>query len=368
MAEFLKVGVIGCTGRGNYGHGLDTVWKDVPETKVVAVADPDDKGRMAAQARTGATTTYADYREMLRQERLDIVAMAPRWIDQHREMALAIAESGAHIYAEKPFMRTPAEADEVIRACEMRHLRLAQAHQTRYSPTVAMARKLIEDGEIGRVLELRGRGKEDRRGGGEDLWVLGSHILDLMRFLVGAATDCHAVVSVDNRPARPADITEGPEGLGPLIGDSIHARYSFPNGVVGYFDSVRNQGGSPSRFALQVLGSKGILELEFGYLLQGWLLRDPAWSPGRSKANWLPITSAGVDRPETRTDAGTHGGNVAAVRDLLAAIQEQRDPLCNMYDGRAVTEMIVGVFASHRAGKTVPLPLVERGHPLAGWS
>jgi hypothetical protein len=95
---------------------------------------------------------------------------------------------------------------------------------------------------------MRGRGKEDHRGGGEDLWVLGSHILDLMRFFVGDATDCHAVVTQAGHQVTKADIVDGNEGLGPLAGDTITARYSFPNGVVGHFSSFRKQGGSPSRF------------------------------------------------------------------------------------------------------------------------
>ena len=54
-------------------------------------------------------------------------------------------------------------------------------------------------------------------------------------------------------------------------------------------------------------------------------LPDPAWSPGRSKGQWLPVTSAGIGKPEPLTDGGLDGGNVLAVKDLLAAI-ETRPP------------------------------------------
>ena len=47
----LRVAVIGHTGRGNYGHGLDTMWREVPGTQVVAVADADAKGLADAQKR-----------------------------------------------------------------------------------------------------------------------------------------------------------------------------------------------------------------------------------------------------------------------------------------------------------------------------
>jgi hypothetical protein len=56
-----------------------------------------------------------------------------------------------------------------------------------------------------------------------------------------------------------------------------------------------------------------------------------------------------------------------AVQDLIAAIESDRQPLCGVYDARAAIEMIVAVFASQRAGGPVPLPLEQRGNPLADW-
>ena len=368
MADKLRVGVIGRTGKGNYGHGIDTVWADVAQTGVVAVADEHEAGRRDAQRRTKAAAAYADYREMLDREKLNIVAIGPRWIDQHREMAIAAAEHGCHIYMEKPFVPTLAQADEVIRACEMRHIKLALAHQTRYSPTAVLARKLIEAGEIGDVLELRGRGKEDQRGGGEDLWVLGSHILDLMRFFVGDPVSCFATVTAKGQPISAADIADGNEGIGLLAGDAVHARFSFANGVFGDFSSVRSRGGSPSRFALQILGSRGILEIGTGYPAPVWLLKDAAWSPGRSGATWQHVSSQGIGRPETLEESGLHAGNVAAVNDLLLAIDKDRQPVCSMYDGRATVEMIAAVFESQRIGRPVSFPLERRDNPLAAWN
>lgn len=114
-----RVAVIGHTGRGNYGHGLDTVWREVPQTEVVAVADPDQQGLTAAVQRTGASAGYQDYRKMLSETRPELVAIAPRWIDQHCEMVLAAAASGVRgIYLEKPMCRTLAEADAMVAACQ----------------------------------------------------------------------------------------------------------------------------------------------------------------------------------------------------------------------------------------------------------
>jgi predicted dehydrogenase len=366
MAEKYRVGIIGATGRGDYGHGIDTVWSEIDRAEVVAVADADDAGRAAAAERTGAPHAYAEYREMLDKERCDIVAIGPRWLDQHRDMCLAAAEHGCHIYMEKPFCRDVGEADEIVNACEMRHVKLAIAHQTRWSPPIDTVRLEIENGLIGKVLELRGRGKEDaNRGGGEDLWVLGSHVLDLMRFFAGDPESVTATVLNQGHSATKSDMISGNEGIGPLTGDAVNAMYTFGDGVTGYFGSHRGAAGSPSRFGLQIFGTGGVVEVLTGHPSVCHVLQDSSWSPGRSGKSWVPITSAGVGQPEPPGTTGLHGGNVLAVHDLLECIEHpDRQPRCSMYDARWTIEMIAGVFESHRVGGPARLPLEHRRNPL----
>src|SRR5438094_8520511 len=129
---------------------------------------------------------------------------------------------------ERPRCRTMAEADEMVTACERHHVKLAIAHQTRYSPRIERVRELIAEGRIGDILELRGRGKEDARGGGEDLMVLGTHIMDLIRFLAGDPDWCFACVTQHGRPVTRSEVREGNEGIGPLAGDAIIALYGLP--------------------------------------------------------------------------------------------------------------------------------------------
>ena len=69
-----------------------------------------------------------------------------------------------------------------------------------------------------------------------------------------------------------------------------------------------------------MFGSKGVLEFQSGYQKTAWLLRDAAWSPGRSGAKWEAISSNGVGKPETRDNK--HGSNHAAVLDLIDAIEK----------------------------------------------
>lgn len=365
MPQSYRVGIIGSTGRGDYGHGIDVAWKEIPQAEIVALADDNEQGRAAAVQRTGAKTAYADYRQMLDKERPAIVSICQRWIDRHHEMIMACVERGIHVFMEKPFCRTLQEADQIVRTCEMTHAKLAIAHQTRYCPIIPVVKRMIEEGKLGTVLEMRARGKEDQRGGAEDLWVLGSHLMNLMEVFAINPASCFATISSKGQPITKKDVIEGNEGLGPLAGDAIEASYQFPGGVTGYFSSHRGQEGKPSRFGLQIFGSKGIVEYLTGYVPAVHFLPDPSWSPGRTGAKWLKVTSAGVGNPEPLKVTGIPAGNVAAIKDLIASIEQNRQPLCGPESARTIIEMIMGVFESQRLGKPVMFPLENRQHPLA---
>lgn len=366
MAKY-RVAVIGHTGRGDYGHGIDTVWERLPDRcELVAVADADPQGLSRAAAKLKAPQAFADYRKMLDEVRPSIVGIGPRWLDQHREMVIAAAERGIHVFMEKPFCRCPAEADEIIAALDKHHVKLALAHQTRYSPKLQVVRDMILDGQLGKILELRGRGKEDARGGGEDLWVLGSHVMNLIHYFGGSPHWCFADVQQDGKPVTPKQVREGNEQIGLLAGDQVNAVYGMEEGAIATFGSHKNAAGN--RFGLQIYGSKGVIEILTGYLPAAHFLADPMWSPGRSKAAWVPISSAGLAKPEPLTDGSAEAGNQAAIEDLIGAIEMDREPECSAYEGRQTIEMICAVFESHRKNRPVPMPLATRTNPLQGWS
>ncbi|MGE3409402.1 MAG: Gfo/Idh/MocA family oxidoreductase [Pirellulales bacterium] len=161
-----------------------------------------------------------------------------------------------------------------------------------------------------------------------------------------------------------SDVKDGNEGIGPLAGDEVHATYGLASGAIARFDSVRGAGAKLSRFGLQIYGSNGVLEIVTGSLPSVKFLDDGSWSPGRSGAQWQNVSSAGIGQPEPLADGGLGGGNVMAVQDLIAAIEEDRQPLCGIYEGRGSVEMIAAIFESQRLGKQVAMPLENRRNPL----
>ena len=373
----LRVAAIGRTGRGDWGHAIDELWGGLEGVDLVAVADESEEGLAKAVERNTLRRSpdaeplaaHRDWRAMLAAVKPDVVAICMRHIDCHAEMAIAAAEAGVKgIFMEKPFVRTLAEADAVIAACRKSNSKLSLAFVNRYSPAYAAARDLIEEGRIGKVLELRSRGKEDARGGGEDLWVLGCHVIDMMVDLGGAPQWCEAGISQGGRPITRADALAGPEGIGLIAGDSVAAMYGLADGPIGYFASVRDAGLKQPNFGLTVVGTKGAIHIRPDHVPHAYLREAPLWRVDK-EFPWKPIGAEGlVSAPVNQSDvdraAERLGWGRRAAVDLIDAIGEDREPETGMYVGRTVLEMTTAAYASALEGVRMSWPMAARGNPL----
>ncbi|QDT02257.1 putative oxidoreductase YvaA [Rubripirellula lacrimiformis] len=360
-----RVAVIGHTGRGDYGHGLDTVWQKIPSTTIVAVADANPAGLAKAQKKLSVAKGYTDFRKMLAEVQPEFVSVGPRHADQHHDMAMAAIQAGVKgIYIEKPFCRTPAEADSLVAACDQHGAKIAVAHRNRYHPALKHIEAIIQSGDLGQIIEFRGRGKGDHRGGPEDLWVLGSHVLNLVQHFGGHPKSCSARVFQDGRPVTADDVKPGSEGLGSMAGNQVRARFETEKGITAYYDSFANDGTAAKGFCLQMIGSKGVIMLHIdANPIAHFLPGNPFQRPNGDRP-WIPITTAGLGKPETQRDvvAKVHD-HILGVEDLIQACDDDRRPLCDARDGLTTVEMICAVFESHRqAGKEISFPLTQRGN------
>ena len=356
----LTAAVIGHTGRGDYGHGLDVVFNDVPGVKVVAVADPDADGRAKAADRCGAARQYGDYREMLAKEAPALVSVAPRWSDQHAAMATAALKAGAHVIMEKPIAPTLAEADAIVAEADRRKLKVAVAHQMRLAPQVLHLKKAIDDGLIGDLLHLDAWGKQDGRAGGEDMIVLGSHLFDLMRFFAGDARWCTARVLHDGRDITAADARTVKEQIGPVAGDEVYAQFAFDRGVSAAFHSRAKMREQTGHWGIEFTGTKGSARILADIAPRVFVGKPAAWSDAGRADGWQPLPL-----PGTPPASDTAAANRRVVDDWLDAIREDREPACGARAATKSLEMIMGVYHAALSGARVALPLKDRGHPLA---
>lgn len=349
--------LIGHTGRGDYGHDWDTSFHAFDNLEVLAVADPVESGRAKAKARSGAARAYADYHEMLGKEKPAIVGIFTRWPDQRLPMIRACAGCGAHVIMEKPFAATIEDADAMVRVAEEHRIRVQVGHTTRTSAVVRRMVEMLKAGEIGEVLEIRTRGKEDRRAGGEDMMVLGSHLFDLMRMFAGDPQWVSSHITSDGREIGPADFRQGSEPVGLIAGNQIAATFSFPGGLHGYFASKAGRQTNGPRFGFTVCGSKGMLFLPLSFnqaSMRPAILRSDSWLTGHGAGEWQPLEPPMEGREEA---------NTSMVADLLAAIENNREPACSARDGLWTIEMIAGIYQSQLAGRRVGLPLRDRRSP-----
>jgi predicted dehydrogenase len=357
LKKVYRAAAIGSTGHGGFGHQMDRALQGVPGIKLIAVADDDPAGLEAAAKRTGVTQLYSDYRKMLANENIDLVSIGPRHSQLHEELVVTCANQGKHIYCEKPLATDLASADRMIEACDSNGVKLAVAVSNRASLAIGKAVKMFTEGRIGKLLRIRANGKDDRRGGGEDLMVLGYHMLDLMCLFAGNPQWVFAHVQDGAEDITSSDGHPATEPIGPVAGDCLAAMFGFPNQVHGYLESHRQLQGGRDRFCIEIFGSEGIIVARS--ISDVMWFEGPVFNPAK-QPQWQPITT-----PEW--DAIAHKDlwcRRQQVLDLLQAVEEDREPSASGKQLRWVQEMIQGIYASHLAQARLPLPLKQRKHPL----
>ena len=355
-----RAAIIGHTGAGDYGHGLDIVFNNRDNIDVVAVADQNDAGRAKAKQRARAQRDYRDYGEMLAKEKPNLVSVAMRWSDPHHAICKAALETGAHLYVEKPFTTTLTEADELIALAERKNLKVSVAHQMHLAPVVQALKRKLDDGIIGELLQLRAHGKQDGRAGGEDMVVLGTHLFDLMRLFGGDPLWCTAQIFHRGREATASDARAAGEKIGPVLGDEIEAQFGFPKGVHGTFTSRARNRETAGHWGIEFIGSKGAIRLLADIVPRVFVRSTMSWSDSGAKAEWSPMP---WDKPAD-FKPGVDGANARMLDDLLAAIETGRQPSCSARDATRAIEMVMAVYHAGLTRARVTFPLKSREHPL----
>lgn len=373
------------------GHALQVSFRGLPGVEIVALVDSNPENLEAKLGQTGAARHYPSCAELLAHERPDIVVLCSRHPGDHLEQVRLFAGHGCHVYCEKPVATRLTEADEMRRIAQTHGVQLALVHPARHDLGYLAMKRLIEAGEIGEPLTVLGRGKCDHRGGGEDLIVLGTHILDLMTFFFGAPDSVIADIRTEGRPATREDAAAHRlvEPVGPALGDEIFAGFRFPGGVRGVFETrrglfdmqaARENPGLPRQMGLAVVGTKGVLSLRFD---ESTGPRPPLLISRRPCAPEIDAAYEEVPLREERTIPGAEPLDYAlcgqpdvprarwfleAARfsawDMIRALEDGRPPVSNIETASLALEMIQGIYAAHLSGGRIRFPLTKREHPL----
>ncbi len=141
---------VGVIGYGYWGPNLARNFNIPGMAKVTAIADPQREclKRAAESHREAKLTT--DCRELLRTARVDVVVIATP-LKTHYELAKAALKNGKHVFVEKPFAATVAEAQELIELAERKNLRIMVDHTFLFTPAVAKIKELVDNRLLGRL-------------------------------------------------------------------------------------------------------------------------------------------------------------------------------------------------------------------------
>ncbi|MGI3785313.1 MAG: Gfo/Idh/MocA family protein [Janthinobacterium lividum] len=286
----LRVGVVGLGWMGQVHsraytrvgqHYLDAPLRPV----LVAVADNAADARLArAVAAYGFSEVHADWRELVARDDIDVVSITgPNFI--HREVAVAAAEAGKHVWLEKPAGRNAEETAEIAAAVASAGVQAAVGFNYRNAPAVELARRLVAEGRLGRVEQVTIKMLADYAAHPEgaltwryqNAWagsgVLGdlvSHGIDLGRYVVGEVDSlvCDTATFITKRPALSgaafAHTARGTGALAPVENeDYAGALLRFANGARGSLESSRVAVGEQCTYGIEVHGDAGSLAWDF---------------------------------------------------------------------------------------------------------
>jgi predicted dehydrogenase len=255
----------------------------MPVRKVLAEAT--DEIAADAAARFGFERATSDWRRVVEDPEIDVIDIAtPN--NLHAEIAIAAAQAGKHILCEKPLARTAEEARAMYEAVEGTDLVHMVAFNYRRTPAVALAKRYLDEGAVGRVLNFRGTYLQDWSAdpdaplswrfqksvaGSGALGDIGTHVLDMARYLVGDIASVNSVLAtyIPDRPVQEggADKLGTSRGGGPRaevdVDDEVMTLMRFAGGAVGSLEATRNAHGRNNHLTFEIHGTAGSLYFDY---------------------------------------------------------------------------------------------------------
>lgn len=378
----LNIGMIGYNfmGKAHSNAFLKSpLFFDLPVRPAMKVVCGRHQDRLQAFAdRWGWEETETDWRRVVERDDIDIVDIAvPTYL--HREIALAAAESGKHIFSEKPLALDYPQAKEMYAAVQAAGVTHYVNHNYRRCPAVRLARQLIDEGKVGKIFHWRGAYlqswivdpgfpltwhlKREMAGAGPQN-DLNSHSVDLARYLVGEVHSVAAMTKtfVEERPLDESSSgafsasTSATERGKVTVDDASFMVVEFENGALGSFEASRFATGRKNFNTFEIYGDKGSLtfDLERMNELKFFSAEDPENAQG---FRTILATEAVHDYMSNWWPPGHIIGYehefVHAVADFLKAVHLGESIEPSFYDGMKTMQVLGAGLESARTGQRV---------------
>lgn len=356
MAD-LRVGII---GYGAMGQAHAEVWSQMPDTKVVAIADVDPVKLAQAKEKLDCST-YPDGQAMFMNESLAIVVVATHMVNHYVD-AFAAIHGGCDVICEKPFTSTLRQADDLIRAANRTGVHLAVHHQMAFSDAVAKADEMLQDGVVGDLYFMESISKG--RLAPYELMEMAMHNLHLMYHFAGEPWQVFG--HVREREGHDSELQNAflikrklPEGrdCGMGMGYFLQGYYKFNGGVSGSLRLAGLPKADNEYAGLILYGTEGRLRIHNS---GGGRLYFSPNAQDTFSSQWQEVDNERIWRVDFM-------GKIAMsrfVEDFTDVVKIGGKPMVCGEVGRLVLEMAHGIYASHLAGRPLSFPLENREHPL----
>lgn len=282
--------------------------------------------------------------DMLKSDDIKIVSICtPSGL--HATLAVKAAKAGKHILVEKPMAITKQQLDDIISAAEDNNVKVAVISQLRFSESIQKVKKAIENGDLGKIIlgdvymkyyrspeyyaSAGWRGTWEMDGGGA-LMNQGIHGIDVLQYLVGPVK---SVWGICKTMARDIEVE-----------DTANVLVEFENGAIGTIQGTTSVTPGYPRI-LEISGTKGTIVLEEDSITR--------WDVEGSKTEIKENSKYNDSFRDPMAFSNQY--HILQIGDLLDAIENNRKPLVDMYEGRKPVDIILGAYESSKTGKKVEL-------------
>jgi predicted dehydrogenase len=337
----LKVGVVGA---GLWGANHVRVFKTLAQTEVVAVCDLSRERAEAMALDARATSTYTDYRDLIADPTVEAISIATPDFT-HSPIILAALGAGKHVLSEKPLATTLQEAEAIAAAAASSTGKLMVDFHNRVNPAIVQIRDAIASGEIGRPIHGYARLSNTTfvplhmlswAAKSSALWFLGSHVVDVLRFVL--ADEVTRVFSVSRRGVL--------SGRGVETEDVHLSTIEFSKGTAVIMENswiLSPDNPMTYDFKLEFVGDKGQIQADPSH--NGAVRR--LTGHGLKYSDLLGITPTGEPR--------IGGFVLEAIARFVDAILDDAPLLADVKDGLTTTRVLAAIERSVASGQAVNL-------------
>ena len=372
---------VGMVGYAFMGAAHAQAWRNAPRffdlptrPELTAIAGRNPRAVGAAAARLGFDSIETDWQALVARDDIDLIDVCTPG-DSHAEIAIAALQAGKHVLCEKPLANTVREAETMAAAARAEAANGVWAmcgFTYRRTPALALARRLVEAGRVGKVRQVRAQYLQDwlhdpdtpmtwrldkSRSGSGALGDLGAHLIDTTQWLTGQnITGVSAILEtfVTSRPLSGersglgghGDTTAGASRGKVTVDDAALFTARFADGAVGTFEATRFALGRKNALRIEINGTRGSLAFDFeeNNLLHFFDGTQPIEEQGFRR-----ILATEPEHPYVRAwwppghGLGYEHGFTHQVVDLVTAIAENRQPAPSFDDGLQVQRVLSAV-------------------------